>query len=245
MKKMSRITTLLLALMTVLMMSQAAFAETYNGGTFSFDGNDIKNTKADSSIDEAIRNLEPGDSVTFRFEYSNDCNDETEWYLENEVVKTLEEMGGKNGGYTYKLVNYSVAEGKVTIFDSEAVAGEDSENPDESDTGLKSATNATEDWLYIDTLKSGESGSTELTVALDGESQANSYQATDGQLRIAYAVEKTATGGTVYKHVPGKPINTGDNSNLMTPILMFIGAVVLMALAIFSFRKDRKDGDEA
>lgn len=244
MKRTRRIITLLLALMTVLMMSQAAFAETYNGGTFSFDGSEISNSDADSSIDEAIRNLEPGDSVTFKFEYSNDADEETEWYLENKVVKTLEEMGGQNGGYTYKLVNYGKAEGTVTIFDSEAVAGADSENPDSADKGLKSATNATEDWLYIDTLKAGQSGRTELTVALDGESQANSYQATDGQLRIAYAVE-TIEGEDVYKHVPGKGINTGDMTNLMTPLLMLAGAAVLLVLTVLSFRKDRKDGDEA
>jgi hypothetical protein len=244
MKKLGRITTLLLALMTVLMMSQAAFAETYNGGTFSFDGSDIINSDAESTIDEEIGNLEPGDSMTFKFEYSNDSDEDTEWYLENKIVKTLEEMGGTNGGYTYKLVNYGKAEGTVTIFDSEAVAGEDSENPDSEDEGLKSATNATEDWLYIDTLKPGQSGSTELTVALDGESQANSYQATDGQLRIAYAVE-TLEGETIYKHVPGKRVNTGDMTNLMTPLAMFLGAALLAVLTILSFRKDRKDGDEA
>lgn len=245
MKKMRKITTLLLALMTVLMMSQAAFAETYNGGTFSFDGSDINNGKADSTIDEAIANLEPGDSVTFNFTYRNDCDEETEWYLENKVVTTLEEMGAKNGGYSYKLVNYGAAEGTVTIFDSDAVAGDDEQNPDKTDTGLKSATNATQDWLYIDKLKAGQSGRTELTVALDGESQANIYQAKQGQLRIAYAVEKTATGETIYEHVPGKGVDTGDTSNLMTPLMMFIGAAVLLVLAIFSFRKDRKDGDEA
>jgi hypothetical protein len=244
MKRMRKITTLLLALMTVLMMSQAAFAETVNGGTFSFDGSEISNSDADFSIDEAISNMEPGDSVTFNFEYTNDSDEETEWYLENQIVKTLEEMGGENGGYTYKLINHGAAEGTVTIFDSEAVAGADDQNPDTADKGLKSATNATEDWLYIDTLKAGQSGSTELTVALDGESQANSYQATDGQLRIAYAVE-TIEGETIYKHVPGKRVDTGDMTNLMTPILMFIGAAVLLVLTIFSFRKDRKDGDEA
>lgn len=244
MKRMSKITALVLALMTVLMMSQAAFAATYSGGTFSFDGKDITNTAADSDIDEAIRNLEPGDSITFRFEYSNDSDVETSWYLENKVVRTLEEMGGKNGGYTYKLVNYGQKEGEVVIFDSEAVAGADSENPDSEDTGLKSATNATEDWLYIDTLPAGQKGRTELTVALDGESQANSYQATNGQLRIAYAVETAADGGITYKHVPGN-VNTGDTTNLLMPALMFLGAAVLLVLAVLSFRRDRKDGDEA
>ena len=244
MKRMTKITTLLLALMTVLMMSQAAFAQDYDGGTFTFDGNSITNSKAASEIDQAISSLEPGDSMTFTFTYKNSSSDSTEWYLSNEVVKTLEESGGKNGGYTYELVNYGKKEGTVTIFRSEAVAGDDSQNPDTADKGLKSATNATKDWLYIDTLASGQSGTTKLTVALDGESQANNYQTTNGQLRIAYSVEKTATGETVYEHVKGA-VNTGDETNLILTVALFLGSLLLLLLAIMSFRRDRKDGDEA
>lgn len=241
---MTKISTLLLALIMVLMMSQAAFAENVEGGTFTYNGKDITNSQADADIDEAISNMEPGDSVTFTFNYKNDSKNSTEWYLENEVVKTLEEASSaSNGGYTYKLVNYGKKEGTVTIFDSKAVAGDDSANPDTSDTGLKSATNATEDWLYIDTLASGQSGRTELTVALDGESQANSYQKTDGQLRIAYGVEDTAVGEDIIEH--HKVVKTGDETNFITPALIFAGALILLILAILSYRKDRKDGEEA
>ena len=242
MKKMSKITTLLLALMTVLMMCQAAFAESYDGGTFSYNGSSISNSKAAATIDQAISNLEPGDSMTFTFTYKNDSDVSTEWYLENQVVKTLEEQGGVNGGYTYELVNNGKKEGRVVIFSSKAVAGQSSENPDKTDQGLKSATNATGDWLYIDTLAAGQSGSTTLTVALDGESQANSYQNTNGQLRIAYGVEDTAVGEDIIKH---KGVNTGDTTNLIVPVAAFIGAMILLILAILSYRKDRKDGEEA
>ena len=44
MKKNNRIFTLLLALTTVLVMSQAAFA--VSGGTFTFDGTDIVGDEA-------------------------------------------------------------------------------------------------------------------------------------------------------------------------------------------------------
>ena len=242
MKRMSKITTLLLALMTVLMMSQAAFAESYDGGTFSYNGSSISNSKAAATIDQAISNLEPGDSMTFTFTYKNDSDASTEWYLENQVVRTLEEQGGVNGGYTYELVNNGKKEGRVVIFSSKAVAGQSSENPDKTDQGLKSATNATGDWLYIDTLAAGQSGTTTLTVALDGESQANSYQNTNGQLRIAYGVEDTAVGEDIIKH---KGVNTGDTTNLIVPVAAFIGAMILLILAILSYRKDRKDGEEA
>jgi hypothetical protein len=225
------------------MMSQAAFAETYDGGTYSFDGSKISNSKAASDIDKAISNLQPGDSMTFTFTYKNDSDVSTEWYLENQVVTTLEEQGAVNGGYTYELINNGKKEGTVTIFSSKAVAGQNSENPDTKDPGLKSATNATQDWLYIDTLAAGQSGTTTLTVALDGESQANIYENKNGRLRIAYAVEKTAVGEDIVEH--HKVVNTGDETNLFIPVAAFVGAAILLSLAILSYRRDRKDGEEA
>lgn len=248
MKKIRKTMILLLAFITVFMMSQVAFAANYNGGTFTFDGTSINNSDAAADIDEAIANLQPGDSMTFVFEYKNESGNDTDWYLDNEVVNTLEQKitdGAKDGGYTYELVNEGKKEGKVTIFSSEAVAGDQDKNPDKDDEGLKAATNATDDWLYIDTLKNGQSGVTKLTVALDGESQANSYQSTKGQLKIAYGVENVAEGEIIYNHIPGKTVRTGDDANLLLPVLLLTLAAILLILTILSFKKDRKEGEEA
>ena len=247
MKKLRKTMILLLAFITVLMMSQIAFAANYDGGTFTFDGTSINNSNAAADIDEEIANLEPGDSVTFVFQYKNESGNDTDWYLDNEVVETLEDSSeaAADGGYTYELINEGKKEGTVTIFSSAAVAGADAENPDKEDKGLKSATNATDDWLYIDTLKNGQSGVTKLTVALDGESQANGYQSTKGQLRIAYGVENAAAGEIIYNHIPGKTVKTGDDANLLLPVLLLTLAAILLILTILSFRKDRKEGEEA
>ena len=241
MKKTKRLAIIILALIMVLMMSQAAFAETYDGGTFSYDGKEITNNDAAKTIDKAIANLQPGDEVTFTFTYKNDSKVSTEWYLMNEVIKTLEEAGGTNGGYTYELINNGKKEGTVTIFSSDAVAGEDSENPDTENQGLKTATDATgTEWIYIDTLEPGQYGTTTLKVALDGESQANSYMLTDGQLRIVYGVEDTAVGEDIIRHVT---VKTGDETNLMLPVAMLLGAIILLALTVLSGKRDRKDGE--
>ena len=229
----------MLALMTVLMMSQAAFA--VSGGTFTFDGNDIVNSAADDDIDAKIKDLEPGDSVSFTFNYKNSSSEETEWYLSNEVVRTLEEAianGDNEGGYTYKLVNDGYSE-DMTIFDSEAVGGD--YTPDGIPEGLKGATDATEEYIHIDKVPAGKGGTTTLTVTLDPESQANSYMASNGQLRISYAVE-TIENETVYKY---KKVDTGDRTNLLLPVITFTGALALLVLAVLSYRKDRKDGEEA
>lgn len=242
MKIIRKITVLLLALTMIFMMSQAAMAESYDGGTFSYDGSKITNSQAAKTIDEAIAGLQPGDEMTFTFTYKNDSKVSTEWYLENTIVKALEDGGAQNGGYTYELVNDGKKEGKVVIFSSKAVAGQDSANPDKKNKGLKTATDATGDWLYIDTLTPGQSGTTTLTVALDGESQANSYQNKDGQLRLVYGVEDTAVGEDIIKHVT---VKTGDETNIVLPVAMFAGAVLLLILALLSGKKDRKDGKEA
>ena len=242
MKRMSKITTLLLTLITVLMMSQAAFAEStpVNGGTYTFNGKSIATSDV-SSMAALLQGLEPGDSITITQTYVNSSDEETEWYIRNEILDTLETSKDMNGGYTYKLVS-----GGQTLFDSEAVGGRDSESDEQGLKQLNDAItgeNAGEKWIHIDTLKSGAKGTTTLTVALDGESQANVYQNTNGQLDIQYAVEETAQEGeTIYKT---KPVNTGDTTSMILPIAAFLGAAALLVLAVMSYRKDRKDGEEA
>ena len=228
--------------MMVLAMSQLTWANdnTLEGGTYTYKGGDSIVTENASSIEEAIAGLEPGDSVTIEQIYSNESDAETNWYIENQVLKTLEEQStaaGENGGYTYILTV-----GGTEIFNSDTVGGTDA--PD-SKEGLKQATDATSEWFYIGTLEPYDSGKTTLYIALDGESQANAYELTDGELEIRYAVEEVDDTVT-YEHVPGERIvKTGDETNILGPVLMLAGAVVLLVLAVLSFRKDRKDGEDA
>ena len=79
MKRMTKITTLLLALMTVLMMSQAAFADNIpvNGGTYTYNGSAIVTSDV-SSLKEVLSGLEPGDSITITQTYENKSGNETE-----------------------------------------------------------------------------------------------------------------------------------------------------------------------
>lgn len=243
MKNMKKITTLLLSLTMVLMMSQAAFAE--NGGTFTYRGGST--IEGDEAAQKPIdfSGLEPGDSMELEFTYVNDSDEDTVWYLSNDVIKSLEDgSDATDGGYTYELTNKGVKEGTVTIFRSDAVGGDETLDPDTEDKGLHDATNALgDDWIYIDELAPGEKGSTILKVALDGESQANVYQTTEGQLKIAYAVE-TIVGEDQVIHY-GKKINTGDETNLFLLMGTFLGSLLLLILVILSYRKDRKDGEEA
>ena len=247
--KKTRLMTLLLALTMVLAMSQMAMAGTYkaDGGTYKFDGNDIVATGS-TSIRDTIRNIEPGDTVTIVLKYTNSTGDTTDWYMENTVRNILEAADAKNGGYTYILKNIGPDGTETEIFNSDAVGGEGS--PEGAGVGLQQATNATEgeyenseDYFFIQTLEGGESGTTQLEVTLDGESQINSYQDKDAEIEFNYAVETQGTED-IYKHVR-KRINTGDTTNFILPAVTFLGALILLVLAYRNYRKDRKDGDRA
>ena len=247
MKKMRKITTLLLALVMMLMMSQAVFAQDRNagGGDFVFDGTDLTWDNSSGSIQEALTGLQPGDTVKIRINYENSSSEETDWYLRNEVLKTLEDASSAaGGGYSYKLTNHG-ATGTLEIFDSSAVGGDDAYEPGGIAKGLKAATEATDmaDFFYIDTLNAGGSGYTELTVGLDGESQANVYENTLAELQLEYAVEVAETEDVInYIHTN---VDTGDTTNIILPVTVFFGALLLFVLAVLSYRKDRKDGEEA
>ncbi len=222
----------------ILVMGQAAFAQdsTLSGGTYTYNGSAIVTTNP-SSIQEAIAGLEPGDSITITQTYTNNSDTTTEWYLKNDVVDTFERES-EEGGYTYKLTA-----GGQEIFNSEQVGGTNSPSTS-SEKGLQLATDATGEWIHIDKLAANASGTTTLYVALDGESQANAYQTSDAEIDLQYAVEEEAVGEDVVKYV-SKGVNTGDRTNFILPVAAFIGALVLLVLAIASYRKDRKDGEEA
>lgn len=239
MKRMTKITTLLLALMMVLAMSQSVFAA--SGGTYTFDGSQI--TQSGGDIKDAISGLQPGDSVDIEFVYENDSDDSTEWYLRNQVLDSLKDAAEDNGGYTYKLTNYGKT-GTTEIFDSNAVGGDENYEPDGIAKGLLGATDATDEFFHIDTLAKGQSGRTVLTVGFDGESQGNAYENSNAVVEIQYAVELSATGETIYKHV-NRGVKTGDDTNIILPLAVFVGGLLLLVLAFVSRRKERKDGEEA
>lgn len=231
---------LALAFAAMLAMSTFSYADTntVNGGSYTFDGTDIVAEDA-AGLSDIISGMEPGDSVTITLKYTNGYDGVTDWYMKNDVIKTLEESSdASGGGYTYILTNVSPGGGEQEIFNSDAVGGEQTE----AGVGLHQAENATEEWFFIQELSKGESGKTVLYVALDGESQANAYQGTSANIDILYAVEKQDEGDTIYKHVKNGSAKTGDDSSLLLPIMLLILALILMALTALSYLRDRKGG---
>lgn len=120
-----------LCLAAVLFFSTVlpARAENYEGGSgwqVSYSGGSKLNTNfKTSSFSDTIRQIQPGDTVTFSILLKNEDSAVTDWYMTNRITRSLEEHSVANGGaYTYVLT-YTPANGSpIEFFNSDRVGGE-------------------------------------------------------------------------------------------------------------------------
>lgn len=214
----------------------SASAETYQGGDgwqVSFNGSRLASNFTSADIQDLLAGMQPGDDTIVNIALSNDVSEEVRWYMSNETLKTMEESvsntATKGGAYIY-LLTYIAPNGTETVlFDSDTVGGEVLSPAGE---GLHEATDAMEDYFFMDTLGAGGKAAIRLEVGLDGETQGNDYQNTLADIQINFAVEGPA-------HTA---VNTGDSSHLtLYIIIMAISGLLLLALAIYSLKKRRAE----
>ena len=254
-KKIFRLITVL-AIMIVMTagaaMSVSAVSYDYTDEDFHcyFENNRMETNFTAKTVAQAVENLQPGDDMTFSVTYENRSDKTTDWYMENAIEKTLEQTRARktsvsgigtaeNGGYSYELVHVDKNGDEDVLFNSNGTTfGSKADEEVTGREGLKQATNALEDWFYIQTLEPGENGEVILKVALEGETEVNDYMDTDGGLNVRFAVEVPEKGTN--KII--KRVNTGDYTRLtMWVAIMMAAAVVLLILAVFSRKKDRKE----
>ena len=208
----------LLPILLILLAPGSASAESYSSDgwktTFTTDRK-LESNFDSSAIDSLLKELQPGDDISIQIDVRNEYEKDAEWYMKNEVIKSLEESAAKGGGYTYVL-SYAGPGGSNLLFSSKRVGGETAPSGYE---GLKEATRNLTDYFYLDTIATGKSGVVELKVGLDGETQGNDYQTKMADLTMRFAVE-----------VPGtRIVRTGDNSNYLPLwIGMIAGGLVLL-----------------
>lgn len=211
--------------------------------------NKMESNFGSGDMDEAISGMQPGDNITFTLDLGSQNSSVTDWYLTNKVIQSLEDTS-KNantggGAYTYYLA-YTGANRTVVLFDSDTVGGEGS-------GGLKDATGGLENYIYLDTLSSGQSGRITLRVALDGETQGNAYQDTLANLQMQFAVEvrpgpttvvEEGPPGTPQPGTPGRTIivRTGDDTNLVPYVVaMAVSGILFLLLGIYGVRQNKKE----
>ena len=233
-----RILCLVMAAFMVVGSSMPAHAEDYVGGdnwAVTFTGDEMQSNFTSAEMTEEVLNIQPGDSITVKVSLKNTYKDKTDWYMTNEVLKTLEDSVSvaEGGAYTY-ILTYQNASGQETVlYSSEVVGGE--EDTSKEGEGLHQATNALEDYFYLDRLESGQTGVVQLYVQLEGETQGNDYQDTLARLQMNFAVEKIKEREVV------KVVETGDT----TPLILFscltlVSGVVLLIMAMMFMKKSTK-----
>lgn len=221
----------------------------------TFDGEGMESSFSSQEMADEIYGILPGDSIELKVDVKNDSGEDTDWYMSNEVIKSLEEGSGAQGGaYGYHL-RYVNPDGEETVlFDSDTIGGDDGEE------ALQEVTGSLEDYFYLDRLGSDQGGTVYLTVALDGETQGNDYQNTLAQLQMNFATEiaqaDTVQGEdkvvkrtvkeadkTVYRT---QRVKTGDESRiLLYSVIALVSGLVLLLLGVVALKKkkDREEGE--
>lgn len=202
-----------LALLALLLtgVPLTARAETTRGGpwkvTFTEESK-MESTFTSTEMTHVISGMQPGDETIAVLELTNENSASTEWYMANEILSSLEDsaQGASGGTYTYRLA-YTAPDGTETVlFSSDTVGG----SGNEAGEGLHGVSDALADYIYLGTLTNGQKGMVELTVALDGETQGNSYQDTLADLTMNFAVELSNNNGNVTPG--GRPGGTGGGT---------------------------------
>lgn len=234
----------LLASLNVTAYAETSYGKSDWSVTFTKDKKMSSNFKT-SDLNDIIYGIQPGDNVIITLALKNENDTVTDWYMTNEVLYSLEDRsanaGTSGGAYTYKL-SYTAPDGEVTsLFDSDTVGGEGSSKAGE---GLHQATDALEDYFFLDTLKKGESGKITLEVALDGDTQGNDYQNTLADLQMNFAVELNTAGTTTTTNPnpnPGRQgeiVKTGDEMTLAPFVIVSCVTGILLLLFVFYAQRE-------
>lgn len=235
-------------------MSTTVFAEDFQGEkswNVTFNGEGMESNFQSSEMTEEIYRIQPGDTIELQVGVGNSSGSETDWYMTNEVLQSLEDTQSvaEGGAYAYELT-YVDPDGEETVmFSSEIVGGESSAGGE----GLHQATGSLEDYFYLGRLDSRETGSVHLRVQLDGETQGNDYQDTLARLQMNFAVEEVEPNTVVEKgednvinRVVKKVVTTAPKTGDPTQMLGLCAAalasgIVLLILAVVSMKKRRDD----
>lgn len=200
--------------------------------TVTFDGTNMVSQGSrgeDGSITDAISGLQPGDEATFEITLINDCDQDVDWWVRNQVVETMEGKkatldGGMNDGGYYR---YELTYEGEPLFTNDTVGGDASapapqtvnvqaaptvsESGQSTDSaaqsgGLFNATQQSgmEDYFHLGTFGPGEQKTMTLSMAIDGETHTNNYFDTDAGALIQYAAEPVGTETIVYEQEPNR-----------------------------------------
>lgn len=154
--------------------------------TVQYDGGKNFKTLGKDATNSSIGNAMPGDTIQYIVTYTNNSADGKtyDFYLDANVLKSLEDgsSAAQGGGYSYK-VDYEINGTTSTVIDSETIGGDN-----DVSKGLNQVSN--DSYVSVGRLTKGQSGIVTVSIALDGNSQDNSYMETIAQMSIQFAVQE-------------------------------------------------------
>ena len=246
-----RIISLVMTFAMVSALPMSVSAETLTGGdnwNVSFNGSSMESNFSSTDIDNVIFDMQPGDTAVFQVTLTNEHSKNTDWYMSNDIVESMEDSTDASGGAYEYMLSYTDADGEETvIFSSEMVGGETV--TEDGEEGLHKISDALGDMFYLSSLASGASGRVDLEVKLDGETMGNDYMNSLALLEMQFAAEESAEDTTTTKteYIPGKNItsvDTGDHTDIMLYASLGALAVGLLIL-VLAIRKVRNGRDNA
>lgn len=235
------------------------YAEDYqgrDGWLAEFNGDEITSNFQSSDLADDASGIQPGDSITLNVSIANSADVDTDWYMTNEIVRTLEDASStaEGGSYEYTLTYVDPAGEENVIYDSSTVGGDTEAGEAE---GLHQLGDTMEEYFYLGRLAEDETGNVRVWLKVDGETQGNGYQQTLAQLRMNFAVEEAAAGTaepgtgdnqnnqkeqTIVKKIV-KTIKTGDTTNIViVSAVALVSGLILLAIALkmLNDRRSRK-----
>ena len=216
----------------MLALPAMAYAESLDGGNWTVtytSGGELEDDYSQSAFATNVSGLQPGDDITMTFTLKQENDTAADWYMANEVIKSLEEGPAKGSAYGYVLT-FEGPSASRTLYDSNVVGGDDT-------PGLKEATEGLTDFFYLDTLQKGQTATVRLVVSLDGETEGNDYFNTLAQLKAKFAVDPQTPGVT-----SRKVVQTGDDTNLFPfYVAMAASGALLLGIGIASLRRRKSD----
>lgn len=216
-------------------------------------GKQLESDYAFSGLADKVFQMQPGDEIELTANLSNKDSAASNWYMTNKVIKTLEEAEHTvaGGAYTYRLTYQGPGDAEeLELYNSQRVGGETTQGRALADgrIGLEQATEGLEDWLYLDTLGSGQAGVVRLRVALDGESQGNAYQDTLARLQLNFAVDPVTEYNRTETRTDNRTqqrelriVRTGDvNEALPFIILAGVSGLLLLILGLMGLAEKKR-----
>ena len=217
----------------MLVLPATAYADSLDGGSWSVTytaGGSLSDDYSASQFATNIAGVQPGDDITMTITLSHQNDQAGDWYMSNEVIKSLEEGAATGSAYGYVLT-YSGPTASRTLYDSAVVGGTDS-------SGLVEATSGLQDYFFLEGLSKGQTATVKLVVTLDGETEGNDYFSTLAQLKMKFAVDPQ-TQGTSSRTV----VKTGDESPDLLPyyVAMIASGLLLLGIGIVTLRRRKAE----